>query len=140
MREKLTLEGLITGGTIEHDGYIRIPHFLLEHPLWTTMSANECRMMLYFLRTAAYKPMKGYFLRNTFMLARGQLVTTIRSLEEELTMSHQSVRTAMKGLVGRGLIKKGVTQCPNGPNESRIYGRRTLISICRPELYLGKIG
>ncbi|MGL4411546.1 MAG: hypothetical protein ACRCTF_05360 [Bacteroidales bacterium] len=119
--------------------YIRIPTELLKDPDWRCELKSDTKIFFMdLLIRSTYKECEVSFMGEIFQLETGQVVITIRSLAKALDISENDVRKHLSKLVLMGLISTEVTQRPHRSYTENFKRRRTIVTICNPNLYFGK--
>ncbi|MGL5895258.1 MAG: hypothetical protein ACRCZM_11710 [Bacteroidales bacterium] len=120
--------------------YIRIPKELLSSEMWRcNLSANTKLIFLDLISRAAYNRYSKTYMKQQFMLKKGELITTVRSLAKDLEFNEYTIRKAMSELVTEGLIKIEITQGTHKRNAQHFMENRTKVTICNIEHYAGRI-
>ena len=110
-------------------GYIKLYRSLLEDPIWTNSTAEQCVILIQLLFFVTWKPKKWDVFGRQFTLNPGQGFVSIRDFSKICGhgVSRQKVRTAFKRFENLGFLTQEPTQ--NG----------TLITIVNWRKYQGLV-
>ena len=110
-------------------GYIKLYRSLLEDPIWTNSTAEQCVILIQLLFFVTWKPKKWDVFGRQFTLNPGQGFVSIREFSKICghEISYQNVRTAFKRFGNLGFLTQEPTQ------------RGTLITIVNWRKYQGLI-
>lgn len=110
-------------------GYIKLYRSLLEDPIWTNSTAEQCVILIQLLFFVTWKPKKWDVFGRQFTLNPGQGFVSIREFSKICghEISYQNVRTAFKRFENLGFLTQEPTQ------------RGTLITIVNWRKYQGLI-
>ena len=110
-------------------GYIKLYRSLLEDPIWTNSTAEQCVILIQLLFFVTWKPKKWDVFGRQFTLNPGQGFVSIRDFSKICGhgVSRQKVRTAFKRFENLGFLTQEPTQ------------KGTLITIVNWRKYQGLI-
>ena len=110
-------------------GYIKLYRSLLEDPIWTNSTAEQCVILIQLLFFVTWKPKKWDVFGRKFTLNPGQGFVSIRDFSKICGhgVSRQKVRTAFKRFENLGFLTQEPTQ------------KGTLITIVNWRKYQGLI-
>nr|DAW99723.1 MAG TPA: replisome organizer [Caudoviricetes sp.] len=110
-------------------GYIKLYRSLLEDPIWTNSTAEQCVILIQLLFFVTWKPKKWDVFGRQFTLNPGQGFVSIRDFSKICGhgVSRQKVRTAFKRFENLGFLTQEPTQ------------KGTLITIVNWRKYQGLV-